>query len=281
MMSPAKRLALALDPVQLARACGVEPDPWQRDLLRSSDRQVLLNCSRQSGKSTVTALLAAHTALFHPGLVLLLSPTQRQSGELFRKVKGLLTALGEPSEEESALRLELPNGARVVSLPGSQSTVRGYSKPALVVVDEAAFVADELIAAVRPMLAVSRGRFVMLSTPFGQRGAFFEAWENGGADWRRFKVTAYDCPRIDKEWLESERRQLGDYFFRSEYLCEFLGTVDSVFRYEDIRQMVSDKVEPLFTVDQQGGEYAVTRNGHTSADPHAGDGLIAPLFPGA
>jgi hypothetical protein len=269
-MTPAKRLAMALDPALLARACGVEPDVWQADLLRSDDRQVLLNCSRQSGKSTVTALLAVHTALFRPGLILLLSPTQRQSGELFRKVKDLLKALGEPTGEESALRLELPSGARVVSLPGSQGTVRGYSKPELVIVDEAAFVSDELIAAVRPMLAVSRGRFVMLSTPFGQRGAFFDAWEKGGADWRRFKVTAHDCPRIDREWLESERRQIGPYIFASEYLCEFLDTVDAVFRYEDIQRMVSGEVKPLFARESEGRD----------ADPLArAGGRLAPLFP--
>jgi hypothetical protein len=245
-MTTIERLAMSLDPVQLARQCGLEPDAWQAQLLRSEGRHVILNCTRQAGKSTTTALLAVWTALFQPGLILLVSPSQRQSGELFRKVKEMLRTLGEASNEESALRLELPNGSRIVSLPGDPNTIRGYSKPQLVVIDEAAFIPDQLVAAVRPMLAVSRGRLVMLSTPFGQRGAFYEAWMNGGADWQRFSVTADQCSRIDKAWLASERRALGDHVFRSEYNCEFLSTVDSVFRYDDVQQMLSDEVTPLF-----------------------------------
>src|SRR6202043_4041689 len=90
-------LALALDPALILQARGLTPDPWQRELLRSRDRQILLNCSRQSGKSTAVSALALHTALFTPGaLVLLLSPSQRQSGEIFRKVLFAYRALGCP-----------------------------------------------------------------------------------------------------------------------------------------------------------------------------------------
>jgi len=79
-------LARALDPVLLARATGIEPDSWQAHVLRSTSARVLLNCSRQSGKSTITSILAMHTALYEAGsLVLLLSPSLRQSGELFKK----------------------------------------------------------------------------------------------------------------------------------------------------------------------------------------------------
>ncbi len=81
-------LAAALDPVRLARRMSVEPDPWQATLLRSTAPRVTINASRQVGKSTVTGILAAHTALYDPGaLTLLLSPSLRQSSELFRKAK--------------------------------------------------------------------------------------------------------------------------------------------------------------------------------------------------
>src|SRR5664280_1060669 len=102
------------------------PDPWQVRLLRSKAERTLLLCSRQSGKSTVTAALALHDALFHPkSLVLLLSPTQRQSQELFRKVTDFRNRLGEPIlvVEESTLRVELKNGSRIVDLPGTEETV--------------------------------------------------------------------------------------------------------------------------------------------------------------
>ena len=127
-MGLATDLAYALDPVVLSQQAGLEPDPWQRDVLRSTAPRLLLNCSRQSGKSTVVAMLAVHTALYEPGsLVLLLSPTLRQSGELFKKCAGVYQALGRPvpSQSESALQLELENGNRIVSLPGKEGTIRG------------------------------------------------------------------------------------------------------------------------------------------------------------
>ena len=88
-------LRLALDRVAFARALGLEPDPWQEALLRSSSDRVLLNCSRQSGKSTMTAVIALHRALYHPGsLILCLAPALRQSQELFGKVLGFYRDLG-------------------------------------------------------------------------------------------------------------------------------------------------------------------------------------------
>lgn len=245
-----KRLDESRNPVLLARRAGVEPDKWQADLLRSRAQQMILLCSRQSGKSTVTSLLALHQSLFHPGaLVLLLAPALRQSQELFRKLKTAFNSLHPlpvPVVEESALRLEFANGSRIVCLPGKEATIRGFSGVSLLVVDEAARVPDELYQSIRPMLAVSKGRIVLLSTPFGKRGFFHHEWAEGGAEWERVKITAYDCPRISKEWLDSERRTIGDWWFRQEYLCEFLDAVDQVFSTADIERALDPDIEPLF-----------------------------------
>ncbi len=229
-------LAMALDPVVFARAAGVEPDPWQANVLRSRHRRMLLNCSRQSGKSTTTALIGLHQAIYEPGsLVLLLSPSQRQSSELFRKVSESYTALGEsvPATSETTLRLELENGSRILSLPASETTVRGYSAVSLLVVDEAARVPAELIAAIRPMLAVSNGRLITLSTPWGSRGWWYEAWKSD-EDWLRVKIPATSCPRIPASFLEEERRELGSFWFDQEFLCEFLDAESAAFRSQDI-----------------------------------------------
>src|SRR5688572_20149675 len=113
-------LARALDPALLMADAGQTPDLWQQDVLRTEAKRLLLLCSRQSGKSTVTAALALHTALYQaPALLLLLSPSLRQSQELFRKVLDVYRMIDEtiPTEQESALRLELTNGSRIVSLP--------------------------------------------------------------------------------------------------------------------------------------------------------------------
>jgi hypothetical protein len=243
-------LALSLDPVLFARRVGLEPDPWQADLLRSPKQQMILNCSRQAGKSTASALVALHTALYAPpALVLLLSPSLRQSSELFRKVKDALKALeglAAPVTEESALRVELANGSRIVSLPGREETIRGFSGVSLLVVDEASRVPDALYYSVRPMLAVSGGRIVLLSTPFGRRGHFHKEWTEGGPAWERVSIAAKDCARIPAAWLEEERRAIGPWWFAQEYECAFMDTVDQVFRSEDIDAAVSDEIAPLF-----------------------------------
>jgi hypothetical protein len=240
--------ALREDPRNLFTHAGLSPDPWQEQLLTSPLRNTLLLCSRQAGKSTTAAALALRVALLRPGSpVLVLSPTLRQSGELFRKIAHQFTRLGRPVGvlRESVLQVEFANRSRILSLPGSEATVRGFSEVAMLIIDEAARVQDALYYAVRPMLAVSRGTLVALSTPFGKRGWFHDEWFGDG-DWNRVRITANDCPRITKEFLAEERRALGERYFVQEYLCEFTDTIDAVFRWEDIQAAMSDEVEPLF-----------------------------------
>ncbi len=239
-------LAVALDPVRLALGAGITPDRWQAEVLRSDSSRILLNCCRQAGKSTVTAVMATHTALCRPGsLTLLLSPSLRQSQELFRKVLAVYRARDRPvpALAENALSLELATGSRVHCLPGTEGTVRGFSAVDLLVVDEAARVTNSLYAAVRPMLAVSGGRLVALSTPFGARGWWYEAWAHGGADWGRWEVPASFCPRISPAFLEEERRTVGEWWFRQEYGCEFLDAQSRAFRREDIERALLEEVE--------------------------------------
>jgi hypothetical protein len=160
------------DPVALMRAAtGFEPDPWQVRLLRSGAERMLVNCHRQAGKSTATSALAIHTAIARPdSLVLIISAAQRQAGELFRKVVDAYEALDKPipAVEDNAVTLALENGSRIVSLPSSETTIRGYSAPRLVIVDEAARVMD----------AVSRaaGRTVDAD---GQARAFLAGMDGG------------------------------------------------------------------------------------------------------
>jgi hypothetical protein len=248
MVSLTEDLKLALDRVSFAQALGLEPDPWQEELLRSTFDRVLLNCSRQSGKSTISGVIALHRALYYPGsLVLCLAPALRQSQELFGKVLGFYRDLGRPvsPQGERKLSLELENGSRIVTLPGSEKTIRGFSGTSLLVLDEAARVEDELYFAVRPMLAVSGGALMMLSTPYGKRGVFYEEW-TGGHGWERYEVPASQCPRISEEFLEEERRVLPSWVCRQEYECSFEETEDQVFTTEMVERAVSADVIPLF-----------------------------------
>src|SRR5918992_5769654 len=241
-------LRLALDPVAFAEKLGIVPDGWQEDFLRSSADRALLNCSRQSGKSTMSAVIAFHRALYYPGsLVLCLAPTLRQSQELFAKIAGFYRDLGRPvpAQGERKLSLELENDSRIITLPGSEKTIRGFSGAALLVVDEAARVDDELYYSVRPMLAVSGGSLMMLTTPHGKRGVFFEEW-TGGREWDRYEVKAADVPRISPEFLEEERDALPSCVYRQEYEASFEETEDTVFTHEMVERAVTAEVTPLF-----------------------------------
>lgn len=245
---PSRRRIVAEDRVEFARSVGIDPDEWQENLLRSEAPRVLMNVARQAGKSTIAGLIGLHRALYHPGsLILILAPAERQAKELFSKMAAAYQALGHiiPADSYRKMGMELSNGSRIEALPGTEKTIRGFSGVDLLLVDEASRIDDGLYYAVRPMLSVSGGRLMMLSTPYGKRGVFFEEWAGDGL-WERYEVAASECPRISSEFLEEERRALPRRIYRQEYECSFEETEDQVFSYEDVAAAISPDVAPLF-----------------------------------
>lgn len=246
----ARDLARALSPVAMARECGIEPDRWQANLLDANPRRSLLLCSRQSGKSTVAALLVLNAVLFIPAAqIVVVSPTQRQSNELFRTIVGFLGRLpGAPRlTAESTQRAELSNGARILSLPGTEKTIRGIAGVDLVVMDEAARVEDALLTAVRPMMATKPdARLIALTTPAGKRGWFYEAWISDDLSWERVRVPASQCPRITAEYLAEERKALGAIKFSEEYELEFHDPEEAVFPLAIIEAAFTQEVRALW-----------------------------------
>ena len=169
-------LAVALSPVVFARSLGIEPDSWQSEVLRTDSKRIILNCARQTGKSSIVAILALHHALCQDkSMVLIISHTLQQAAETFRKCRDYYRQIAQPvlSITESVHRLELQNGSRIVTLTGQRpESIRGFSNVSLLIIDEAARVPDESYHAARPMVAVSDGRVILLSTPLGRRGFF-------------------------------------------------------------------------------------------------------------
>jgi Terminase large subunit, T4likevirus-type, N-terminal len=193
--------------------------------------------------------MALHAVLYEaPALVLMLSPSLRQSSELFRTLMRFYRELDDAPElvAESTLRAEFKNGSRVISLPGTEKTVRGYAAAHLVVIDEAARVTDDLLAAIKPALATTDGRIVALTTPAGRMGWLYEIWSNGDPAWDRVQVKASDCPRISKEFLAQELKDLGPAKYSQEYDLEFTDSESSAFMGELIEQAFSDEVRPLW-----------------------------------
>lgn len=227
---------------------GFVPDAQQAAVLSSPNSRLLLACSRQWGKSTVAAVKAVERAYSVPrSLVLVASPSTRQSAEFLRKAEAFVQKIGVPirGDGDNTVSVALPNGSRIVGIPGVEATVRGFSAVSLMIIDEAARVEDAVYKSLRPMLAVSGGDLWLLSTPYGKRGFFHDEWERGGDTWTRVAVPATECPRIGREFLEEEREALGAAWFAQEYLCEFVDCGATMFDRDVVERALRDDVLPL------------------------------------
>jgi hypothetical protein len=232
------------------QAMDCDPDPWQEAVLKSDDPRICLNCCRQSGKSSVVAVKALHIGLYEPkSLILLLSRSLRQSGEMARKVFDAYASVGRakvPPESETKQTLELANGSRIIALPGAaEGAIRGFSGVRALILDEASRIPDALWVAVRPMISVSGGSVMLLSTPFGRRGFYYRVWTESER-WLKIQITADQCPRLSAEFLAEEQRELGPRWYSQEYLCQFVEAVGQLFDDAAIDAAFRGDVPPLF-----------------------------------
>jgi len=239
-------LAAGLSPVQFAAGLGFEAEPWQRELLVSSARRLVLNCARQVGKTTIVATRALHTAVYRrDSLVLIFSPSQRQSDEMLLRIKAMYRTLGRAkASKDSGSELLLENGSRILSLPGTEGTSRGFAAARLVILDEAARVDDEIFASVLPMVA-SDGALMALSTPWGRRGWFFELHQDVQNGWEKHKVTCYESGQYTPERIAEMKSTVGSFMFASDYECVFGDTDSQMFGTEIVRACMSDLIVPM------------------------------------
>ena len=243
-----------MDPVRyVRRVSGIEPDPWQAEVLRSKARRIVINCARQVGKSTITGALLAYTAETYGGsLSLLIAPSLRQSLLLFEQVHGPLDESGVSTRKSTASEKRLGNGSKLVALPGNPKTVRGFGGVDLLVIDEAAYTPQSLFDAVMPMVMISQGRVILLSTPQAKQGMFWNAWNDEG--YEKFHITSYDCPRIPAADIDHAR---GEYHtdltasthFKRDFLAEFTDPDDALVTESDIDALFSDPPKVMMSED--------------------------------
>ncbi len=259
MHSDDKYLVHALDPILWINDLGLLRDKAGNDcrldynqtkILDPQNKRVIINCHRQWGKSTISSLLCFWRALFYErSLCLLVAPSLRQSSENFRKISDALDIVTPTIdlEEDNKTTLKFSNGSRIVSLPGSQKTVRGFTAPDLIIIDEAGQAEDELYGALLPMLSSNLdGRLILCSTPWGQQGFFYKIWTEGGPEWLKIKVIASDNPRIRPEVLEEARRSPnGPLWFAQEYCGEFVSDEFSLFDSDRLEKGLSDDFEEI------------------------------------
>ena len=227
-------------------------DKWQEAVMKE-DGNVVIRSGRQVGKSTVISHKAVKFAEENEGVItLVIAASQKQSGFIFDKMRGILDAKDELNyskvmkgkkvsvkkakelfekhsvyaEMPTKTRIVLKNGSKIYSLPAGRSGIyiRGLTID-LLVCDEAAYIPDAVFNSVLPMLAVSRkqrgfGHIILLSTPFGKGGYFYDAFHD--RDFRSFHVSSEKCPRISKTFLMKEKRRMTKMEYAQEYLGEFI-----------------------------------------------------------
>lgn len=218
------------DPVYtFEQAFGVPPLAWQVPYLEEEKNAVILK-GRQVGASTAAAAIAIRYIRHYPNfLAAIVSPSLKQSTEVKLRAKQGLERLDEDLTIDSQSTLGLDNGSRIVSLPGSAKSVRGWSA-GLLVIDEAAFLDPDTFLAVRATVAATGGRVIVQSTPAAPFGHFYDLFQADDPLWSKYQVSSEDVATISKDFLASEKAKLTEEEYAQEYLGRFaapgLGLVD-------------------------------------------------------
>jgi len=236
---------LRRDPAVFAEAVlGLQLFPYQAELLRSQSKRIVACWARQTGKTTAIAVKVVHFAFTNAHTTtLIVSRGLRQSMIMFGVIEHLVTAhpvLRKSVVKSTRTSIKLKNRSQIIALPCGPdgASLRGYTAH-LVVMDEAAFMPEEVIASVIfPMLATTNGTTIMLSTPWGRDHTFYHSFKNPNY-WSQH-VRAGQCPLISKEFLDEQRRDVGDLRYKMEYEAEFVEDENSFFRQDLIRECVED-----------------------------------------
>lgn len=217
-------------------------DQWQKEYIEFEGDSFLL-CGRQSGKSTAASIKAVELAVnkHQKGEdILIIATTERQAYNLFSKClsysldrypKQVLMGKDKPTKHEIKFR----NGVKIMCHPtGLQGEgLRGFTIKRLIA-DEASRMDREIFVALLPALSVIGGAVDLLSTPCGKQGYYYEASQN--PQFSKWYISAEDCPRHSKEFLEGEKRRMSAMEYQQEYCAVFLDDLRAVFSEELIKK---------------------------------------------
>ena len=235
-------------------------DPIQTDLLTTTSPYVLLNCHRQWGKTTLTALRALHQAISLPQQqIVVISPTLRQSRLLTHRCRDFARLLKQDiaTDGTNPLSLVFPNGSLILPLPAHPDHARGWSAN-LLIIDEAARVPDEVFSAVTPLIAATQGHLWLLSTPRGKRGFFYRestARQSPTHPWFRLSAPAagpHASGRLPADFLAAEQSRKTSLQFAEEYLCHFTTAERHVFSEDWIERAFVTSVGPFIEYTHDG-----------------------------
>lgn len=218
--------------------------PWQKAVTDTicckpgSGLKVVVKAPRQRGKSFVSQGVLCHYALTYNNTVsAIVEPTNAQARKVFKSIKNGLWETGVVKKaNETFLEIEFINGSRIMFKSAeSGDNLRGYTVSGVLVLDEAAFVSQEILELVLPWLNVHNAPMLIVSTPKIRDGVFYNYWKEGiegsnnviSIDWCDWDTSAL----LSADMLEQYRRTLTSNQFRSEILGEWLDDEGLVFNY--------------------------------------------------
>ena len=222
-------------------------DPWQEKYIDTKGNCFLL-CGRQSGKTAAASIKFGKRAAENPNsIIMMIAFTEKQAYALFFKTLMYLRAKYPKSikggnDKPTKHEINLKNGSKIMCYAAGLEGegLRTYTLTSLVI-DEAAPMAREVFIATMPMLSVTGGTMDILSTPRGKAGFFYECSKRD--DFIQFYVSAEDCPRHSKEFLESQKTMMSKLEYAQEYLAKFLDDLKRVFSDEWIKKVCIIKEE--------------------------------------
>lgn len=257
------------DPIYFAsKVLDIGLHEGQKRILRCKDRFIAVRAARRFGKSYVFSIYAAWAACTHANYrVVCISKSQRQSSEMFNTIYRMISnsPMAESITRSTQTRLEFTNGSVIESLPGgSYDSIRGVTIN-LVLIDEAAYVPEELFVVLYPTIITTKGMVVLISTPAYAVGEFYRACKDEGSEYTNFHMTHDDAvfedgtPFVDREELAREAARCGGedspQYIR-EYLADFTDAEGAFFNLESVEDALQTDVQWLeFAMEDR--KYAV------------------------
>ncbi len=237
---------------------GIEPTYYQKEFMDHPAERKAFVAGRQVGKSRVASWMALHFAVTHPNTTTLVTADAlRQSSELFQTIQG---EIGESEmsdemwgiERQTQTIMEFDNGSRIMCVPTGRSgnKIRGFTAD-MVIVDEAAFIEDHIFEDVlEPMMFVSDGKMVLISTPFGKSGYFYQkatdpnwysTYEERDGEMRG--ISSYDNPHASEEKIDDFMSGKTQVTIDQEVYGRFTEDANSFFSQDLVKSCVDSNVK--------------------------------------
>ena len=240
------------------RLAGFKLHDYQQRLLLDKSKKRLISKSRQAGISTMLAIEAILDCIQNDNyVVLLLSKDEKASVELLKKIKtfirnipGWQSLVGEKDRQDE---LELSTGSRIISLTSNPENARGYTANHIILDEFAVFKEiEDVWAAALPTISLG-GRITVASTPKGPKNKFYSLWMGEGSYdlekrlsfWEKYELPWWNCPHLTEKNIAPIREEMESFpgLFEQEYCCSFIQIAGSMFRYDDLEDLVVEDVD--------------------------------------